>query len=210
MAADRIEVTEQGDIERRIRLLDVFEDPLDHDFRLTIRVGRAPDGIAFHKRYPFRDAIDRRGRGEDEVIDPVFPHHIKDVEGASEVILIILNRLRDAFADGFVAREMDDRVDLVFFEDLFGVRFLRHVDLIELRPNMSEGFNPIEHGLLRVIKIVDHDRLITRLNEGDDGLTSDEAQTSRNQDGMHNLLLLLFIIIHRRSLLLRFFFFRGR
>jgi hypothetical protein len=74
---------------------DIFEDPLDHDLGLAIRVGGGADGIGFIKRDPFRNAIDRRGRGEDEVMDVIIPHHIEDIEGAAKVILIILNRLID-------------------------------------------------------------------------------------------------------------------
>ena len=60
MGSDGVEVTEKGNIQRGIRMMGVFENPLDHDFGLTIRIRRAFDGVTFRKRDAIGDAINGR------------------------------------------------------------------------------------------------------------------------------------------------------
>ena len=75
--------------------------------------------------------------------------------------MVIFDRFRYGFADRFVAREMDDRVDVFFFEDSVQCFAVQHVHFIESRCFAGDRFDPVQHFRFAVRIVVDDDDFLT-------------------------------------------------
>ncbi len=89
--------------------------------------------------------------------------------------MVILNRFLDRFANRFISSEMDDGIDFVFGKNGFGRIVIGYIDLIELRTNVSDGFDTVKHRFLGVVEIVGDNRGVSALDELHHRLASDEA-----------------------------------
>mmetsp|Transcript_84218 Transcript_84218/g.225900 ORF Transcript_84218/g.225900 Transcript_84218/m.225900 type:complete len:286 (+) Transcript_84218:235-1092(+) len=80
VSAHGVEVPEDGDLQRRVRLRGVEQELLDHVLRPAVGV-RAAGGLALIERLLAR-LVDRGGGGEHYVLAAVVTHRLQDVQGA--------------------------------------------------------------------------------------------------------------------------------
>ena len=119
VVADGIEVAKGDDIKFRVGYAKVFQDFFDHVFSLAVGVGKLDtSGKGFDALLDTLVAVNGGGGGENELFHTVRLHRLEEVEGAGDVVVVVLERLFDGFGDGFEAGEVDDKVKTGMVENL--------------------------------------------------------------------------------------------
>ena len=179
MRADGVEVAQQHDVPLGVGLGGVHEDLLDHPLGPAVGVGAELLGALLGEGQRVGVAVDGRRAGEDDVLAAVVAHGLDQVEGAAEVVVVVLDGLGHALADGLEAGEVDHAVDVERLEDgLEGVA-VAHVGADE-RHALGCLFahdlrDAVENLLAGVGEVVDDDDLIAAREQLDDGVAPDEA-----------------------------------
>mmetsp|Transcript_6631 Transcript_6631/g.15185 ORF Transcript_6631/g.15185 Transcript_6631/m.15185 type:complete len:337 (+) Transcript_6631:88-1098(+) len=150
-----VEVPQDGHFEGRVGLGGVLKELLDHVLRPTIWVAAAQglllvDGLLVGE-------VDRSGGGEDDVVAATLLHRLQDVNRSNEVVLVVPKRLRNALADSFQTREVDDSVEFLGREELIHSLGITHVDSEDWDIDLCDFLNSINGLWARVEKVV-HDR----------------------------------------------------
>ena len=86
---------------------------LDDQLGEAVRIDR-PLRLFLGDRHSLRRAVGGRGAGKDDLLDVRGPHGFQQPQAADDVVLIILGRIVDRFADQRERREVHHRVDLLF------------------------------------------------------------------------------------------------
>ena len=110
VGADGVEVAEEDDGGVAVGDADVAEDLLDEELGLAVGVGGVERRVLGDGDV-LGGAVDARRRREDEAAHAVRAHRGEEHERAGDVVRVVLERLRDALADGLEARKVDDGVD---------------------------------------------------------------------------------------------------
>ena len=117
----------------------------------------------------------------------MLPHGLEEVEGADEVVGVILQGLGDALAHGLQPGEVDDGVNV----RMGGEESLHLLQVAELR--LDEGdifphdfFHPADGLLAGVVEVVRHDDVIARLDELHTGVAANVARAAANKNGHKN------------------------
>ena len=119
VVADGIEVAKGDDIKLGVGYAEVFQDFFDHVFSLAVWVGELDTSRkGFDALLDTLVAVNGGGGGENELLHIVGLHRLEEVEGAGDVVVVVLERLFDGFGDGFEAGEMDDKVKMGMVENL--------------------------------------------------------------------------------------------
>ena len=108
-------------------------------------------------------------------MDSLLFHDGQNIEGAAEVVLVILNRFNGGFPYRFVTGEMDDRVDVIFFKNPYSFRVFCAIDLVELRSDMGDCLNAVKHCEFGIIEVIKDDWFVAALNEFNDGFATNES-----------------------------------
>ena len=173
----------------RFRRLDVREHALEEELRRPVGIERSRRA-AFVQRHFFRHAVNRRRGREHDVAAAVFFHQREQIERSRHVVVVIEQRLGDGFADGLQPGEMNHRVEMRFFENLFERREVEQVDLVELR-RFSRELRAALHGFfLRIVEVVDDGDVIACLKQFDDRMRADVAGAACDED-FHRMMMLL-------------------
>ena len=77
-------------IEMRIGRAEKFAG----DFRRRVRADRLREMQIFRKRHRFRNAVNRRTRGEDETLDADYARRFEQVQRAADIRVVVKLRLR--------------------------------------------------------------------------------------------------------------------
>jgi len=178
---DRVEVAQQGNPPARLGHGDIAQHLLDHHLRPPVGVGGRGGHVLAH-RHRRVGAVDRCGRGEDQLVDVVAPHGPHEREGRPEVVLVVLQRLRDALADSLEAGEVDDGVDLLVREELFRLLAVAQVEGVDGQVLAGQGLEPVDDRRLGVGEAVDDDDLVARSHELDDGVGADVAGAAGDEN----------------------------
>ena len=110
MGAHGIEIPKKHHRPVALRLCSRREDLLTHELGPTIGVGAsARAGILIDGHVVVR-GIDRRGRGENDLLHAVADHSFAEVDSGVEVVFKIEQRLLHAFAHGLEPREVEHTV----------------------------------------------------------------------------------------------------
>ena len=179
--ADGVEVAQNRDVHRLVRLVDVAQDVLDHQLGRAVRVGRRQREILFDG-HALGLTVDGRRRREDEILAAVFSHHRQEHEGADEVVGVIFKRFLHRFADRLKPGEVDDRVGFFRLEDAFHRLFVADVRAIERELFAGDLAHAVEHRGLAVDEVVYDDDLEVVVEQIDRGVRADVAGSARNQN----------------------------
>src|SRR5215475_569596 len=95
----------------------VVKGPLDGQLRVSVGVDRLLRFV-LGDRHLVRDAVGRTSAGKDEASDAVTSDGVEQAQRVHQVVLIVLGRLVDGFADVGKRGEMDDGVDAFLYEDM--------------------------------------------------------------------------------------------
>ena len=143
MRADGIEVSQEDDVPRGIRVSQILQDGLDELFGTTVGVG-GTNTTVLGEWESFRFPIDGGRRREDDIRDPVVPHHFQQHQRPSDIVLIVVQRDTHGFPDGFQASKVDHRGDFVLSKHRFQCRAVANVHPMEWDRAASEFRHPFQ------------------------------------------------------------------
>ena len=87
-------------------MIKVFQDLLDHKFRLSVRIGCGQRKI-FKNRHRLRAAVNGRGRRKHKVFHAALAHAVDENERGIKVVVVIRKRDFHTFANRFQPCEVD-------------------------------------------------------------------------------------------------------
>ena len=132
MITDGIKIAECDDIEIGVSDGEVFQDFFDHVFGLAVGIGEFDAGWhGLNTLFDTLVAIDGGGGGKDDVLDVMVLHGLEEVDSASNIVVVVTERLFDRFGDGFKAGKMDDKVEIGAREDSIEGFKIEKIDFME-------------------------------------------------------------------------------
>lgn len=108
--------------------------------------------------------------------------HVQQRRQVGEVILEILERLFDRFADVFPGRKMQHRIERSDGKNRLNVVRDGQVGLNEREVSTRHRFNPALGRRLGVREVVHHDDLMTRTEQADAGVRSQVPEATRHEN----------------------------
>lgn len=134
-------------------------------------------------------AIDRGGRGIDQMLDLVVTASLQDIVESDKVALNVSIRIGDAVADSCLSGEVHDNGNLVFREDFLHCIFVSDGGMNK-SPISMQGFNFFQPLILDVDIVVVGDGIDTDnldvLNIAEkplDEVAADKASSTRHENG---------------------------
>ena len=166
MSADRVEIAQEGDRPVRVGFGGVAQDLLAHILRPAIGVG-AHTGVRILPQGHFViTGIDCGRRGENNVADVMVLHCLTECDSGEEVIVIVFQRHRDGFTNGFEPGKVNHAADIMFIKDGIQRGAVTHVVFVEdniFAGNLLHSFQRLFAG---VYKVIDHNNIVP-LADGD-------------------------------------------
>src|SRR6188474_34416 len=150
-----------------------------HDFGHQLRpaVGRGRHRrIVLGDGHAGRIAIDRRGRGKNEMTNAALDRSLNQGAGVGGVVAVIAERIPHRVRHDGRAGEMDDRFDLVIFDQSGDQRLV--ADVTDDRQHRC-GQGRSKTGR----QVVEHNDALTRIRERMHGVASDITCAAGDQDG---------------------------
>ena len=109
-------------------------------------------------------------------------HDPEQVQGADEVVVVVLERFADGLAHGLEAGEVDDGVDPLLGEDAVHRGLVHEVDVVEVGGLAAELGNPAQRFLAGVHQVVDDHHLMAGFLQGQNGVGADVAGATCDQN----------------------------
>ena len=131
---------------------------------------------------PFGRAVDGRGRGEDELLDPVIAHCLQKNERTHEVVVVIFDGLCDALAHGLESCKVDDGVDGMFLKNAVECRTVADIRLVEGKRFARQLLRAGERLAAGIGKVIDDDGLMAMLQQLHQGMRADESGSARQKN----------------------------
>ena len=119
MCPYRVEVTKQTDTpEARAGFLEVSENLFAEIFRPSVGVSTAADRMCLCYRELDRVTVNGGGTREDESVDLSVLHGLEEIEEGGHVVMVVVQWNVVRLPDSFQSREMHNRRDFKFRENL--------------------------------------------------------------------------------------------
>src|SRR5690625_438099 len=112
-----IEIAQESYIPLLTGGMKVTQNFLNKQFCSTIRISSLKREILLY-RHRVGIAIDCGGRAENQIENPMFLHHLTETECAGNVIMIIGKGMANRFSHRFIARKMNDGINLMTFKNV--------------------------------------------------------------------------------------------
>ena len=112
MCADGVEVAQQHNVPFVIADIKVGEYLLEHRLGLAIRIGGRVLRAIFRDGDEFRFAVNGGTARKHDVLHTMSARDVAQDERASNIVPVVLERFRNAFANRLEACEMDDGIDV--------------------------------------------------------------------------------------------------
>lgn len=117
VGAGGIEVAQDGDAPVRLGTVQVAQHVFDVQLARAVGVGGAEREV-FANRHAGRVAVDGGRRAEHDAGDVGALHGLQQAQAAEDVVVVVVERFSNRFADGFEAGEVDHGVNGVGVEQL--------------------------------------------------------------------------------------------
>src|SRR5688500_2083735 len=187
MRAGRIEIAQRYEAEIGVRARVVVQELFHDELRLAIGIGR-PERVRLRNRQLARLAV-HRGRGaEHHPAHAVLRHRLEQGDGATDVVVVIQQRLLHRLAHRLQAGEVHNGFDRIG-KNLFQRRSIPDIRLMEgdARPGCQFGY-AFQHATLGVRQVVDDGEAVARLGERDAGMRADVAEAAGDEYGFFQFL----------------------
>ena len=135
-------------------------------------------GASLCNGYDGRIAIDGGAGREDDVLASMITHDVQEDEGASHIVVIILQGLRNTFAHGLESSKVNDSIRLFGLENLCQGFCITDVGLVERNLLPDDFPHALQSLRVGIVKIVNNDNTVTSLVKLDNGVTADIAGTT--------------------------------
>ena len=183
MGADGVEITQQHDVPALVGRVEVAQHLLVHRLGTTVGVrGGLELGLLAH-RHVVGLAVHRGRGGEHDVVHAVVAKRTGQLQGAPEVVLIVLDGLVDGLAHGLEGGEVDGPADGLLLKNAVEQRPVLHVSLVEGADFLAgDALDALERDLAGVGQVVDHHDVVVGVEQLHAGVAADEAGAARNED----------------------------
>ena len=143
-------------------------------------------------------AVDGAGRGEDDALDIVLGHQLKQVDERDDIVAVVEQRFLHALSHGLGGGEVDDALDVgIFLEHTLCRLLVAQVDILKGGTHSSDFLDAVEHFYLGVGQVVYDDYLVASLYEFYRSVGADETGSSSYQDCLFHISTMLLInVIH--------------
>ena len=183
VGTDGVEVPQQGHVQPGVGGADVGQDLLLEQLGGAVGVGGASGGEVLLDGDGVGVAVHRGGGGEHEVLHPVAAHGLEQVQGADQVVGVVLQGLGHALAHRLQSGEVDHGVDV----RVLGEQGLHLVLMAQLGPDEGDGLpgdflHPAQGLLAGVVEVVRHHDLIARVDQLHAGVAADIAGAAGDQN----------------------------
>jgi hypothetical protein len=108
-------------------------------------------------------------------------HRFQQIEGGELVIGVVVQGVRDRFANGFQRGEMDNRVNLLLLENGFGGGLIAQVDLVKSRPLATNALNMVDRLAAAIAEAIDDDSTVAFLEQLNHGVAANVTGTAGNE-----------------------------
>ena len=113
----------------------------------------------------------------------VTAHNIQDVQGAVQVVGVILDGLGNAFAHGLVGGKLDHTVNAgIFRKDLFNCRMVGHVCFHKLEILTGDLAHTLQGFGAGVVIVICHHNIVTRIEKLHTGMAADVTGAAADQN----------------------------
>ena len=185
--ADGVEVAQQRDVHRRVGGAVVHEYALLKELCGAVGVCGAAGGEVLAYRHALGVAVDRGGGGEDKVLHVVAAHGLEHLEGAGEVVVVVLQRLGDALAHCLEPGKVDDGVNISkALEQLLHLVGVSQLGLDEGDALADNVLHAVDGFLAGIAEVVGDNDVIARLDELNAGMAADVPGAAGNENGHEN------------------------
>jgi hypothetical protein len=124
-----------------------------------------------------------RGRGtEDELVHAGLGHRRAQRQRAADVVVVILDRPGDGFANRLQPGEMQHRIDGVLAENPAQRRHIAHVALVKRHRPAGDPLDAPEHLAPAVAQVVGHHHAVAGLQQFDASVGTDIAGPAGHQE----------------------------
>ena len=163
MGTHRVEITQQRNAPVWLSFLQVGQDLLNHQLTFAVRALRGAGRETFDIGDLRLIAIDRCGRAENEVFNVGRAHGIHQTKRAIDVVIVVLQRFGDGFANGFQSREVDDCFDCMIVQDFSQQCFITNITLDKQGGFAPQAFKHRHDTAFTVTQIVEDDDVVAIL-----------------------------------------------
>lgn len=143
-----------------------------HDLGLPVRLDSLEWTFLRNRNHVFksRSITVHCGAGAvNESVDTMSYHTPQQSDGASDVVMVILQRDDSTFRHGLESCEMNHGINpRVVNKDLIQAGLIRDVGLVELHGLPRQLFKAVEHLLRGIAEVVDHNNLEARFEQIED------------------------------------------
>ena len=183
VGADGVEVAQQRHVQRGVCGADVGQDALLEQLGGAVGIGGASGGEVLPNGHGGGVAVHRGGGGEHEVLHPVAAHGLEQVQGADQVVGVVLQGLGHALAHRLEPGEVDDRVDA----GVLGKQGLHLVLIAQLRLDEGDLFpcdllHPDQGLLAGVVQVVRHHDVVAGVEKLHTGVAADITGAAADQN----------------------------
>ena len=183
VGTDGVEIAQQGHVQLRVCMADILQDALGKGLGGAVGVGGSTHGEVLGDGHTGGVAVDGSGGAEHEVVAAVAAHHVQNDQRAVEVIVVVLDGLRNAFAHSLVGCKLDDSGNVrALGEDLLHVLVAGHVCLVEAEILAGDLLDPVQNHRRSVIIVICHHDIVASVQQLDAGVAADVAGTAGNQN----------------------------
>src|SRR5574344_82540 len=181
MSANRIEVSQDDAFDRSTTVNIVLNDFLIDLFSVSVRTQCFLDRSLLCDRQILRSRLTVNGAAgrEDDALDVMFGHQVKQIDETDNIIAVILQWLLNTFAYCLAGSKMNDTLYIrIFGEYCIECLIVAAVNLFECWAYACNLFDAIQYIGVRVGKVINDNHFVTSLLEFYGGVTSDKACTT--------------------------------
>jgi len=178
MRADRVEVAQLADAPTVVGSIKVIQNLLDHHFGAAIGVADAANFHVLHQRRNVVGAVNRSRGAEHNAADVVRRHHLKQCDGAGNIVVKVFERDVARFADGLEPGKVNHRINFLLGENFVQPGTVADIAVVKHRRSPGKLLDTLQNHRFAVVVVVgDHD-IIARFHQGDASVAADVPGTA--------------------------------
>ena len=169
VSPDGIEIAQKHNRPIFNSLGGIAQDLLGHVLGPAIGIGAHAGAGCLLQGHVIVPGIDRRGGGEDDVLDAMVPHSLTETDGGEKIVVIVFQRHLDGFTHGLQSGKVDGTVDVVLFKNAVQSGAIADILLIEgdgFAGDLFDTLYGLGRGVDEVINDDDVDILLKKLYAG--------------------------------------------
>src|SRR5262249_8824780 len=156
---------------------------LARNFRGRVRTQRLGEMLFFRKRNPFRCAVNRRTRCEDEALDSPVPGGFEQMQRPRDIGLIIKLRALDRRSNAGTSGKMKDGIERLLSEDICNLLTIAKIDVMDANVLCDTGnVRAFDLRIVKVVKIIEDGDLMAICEQPSNQMRTNEAGAASHEN----------------------------